>query len=157
MTTEDVSDFELSPAQEKWAKRGRQGAAPIELRRMLKKQKGRCALSKVLLMFGAQHHGTREKNGRGCHPLYPAVDHKDPGNPNGGYQIVCYALNDLKGHLPTECFKALRSTKAWKSLMQEWRAKAETGPKKREKFERLVRPNANKGKASPSVGKGGRK
>ncbi len=33
---------------------------------------------------------TPEKGGRGCHPLSPAVDHKDPGNQRGDFQIVCY-------------------------------------------------------------------
>ncbi len=86
--------------------------------------------------------GTPQTGGRGCHPLYPAVDHKDPGNPHGGHQIVCYALNDLKGHLPPDCFCALQRTKAWKRLMTCWRKQAAKDHTDRDAFRRLLRPNA---------------
>ena len=86
--------------------------------------------------------GTPVKGGKGCHPLYPAVDHIDPKNPDGGHQIVCYALNDLKGHLPLECFNALKATKAWKTLMKQWRKQAKKDRTAREAFKRLLRPNA---------------
>jgi hypothetical protein len=86
--------------------------------------------------------GTPETGGRGCHPLYPAVDHIDPGNPHGGHQIVCYALNDLKGHLPFDCFEALKLTEAWKKLMAQWREQAANNRTDREAFRRLLRPNA---------------
>lgn len=96
--------------------------------------------------------GTPVKGGEGCHPLYPAVDHIDPGNPAGGYQIVCYALNDLKGHLPYDCFKALQSTDAWKKLMKMWVDQAEHDNKDREAFRRLLRPNAAPKKHQKSAG-----
>ena len=86
--------------------------------------------------------GTPEKNGRGCHPLYPAVDHIDPGNRDGGVQIVCYALNDLKGHLPFDCFNALVETDAWKGLMKRWAEQAALYSGDRAAFKRLLRPNA---------------
>jgi hypothetical protein len=86
--------------------------------------------------------GTPVSGGRGCHPLYPAVDHIDFGNYAGDYQIVCYALNDLKGHLPPDCFKALTKTSAWKKLMQMWVEQAKNDNKNREAFRRLLRPNA---------------
>jgi len=86
--------------------------------------------------------GAPVKGGRGCHPLYPAVDHIDPGNPEGGHQIVCYALNDLKGHLPCECFEALSGTSAWLALMEQWRKQAHKDKTDREAFMQLLRPNA---------------
>ncbi|HSS47464.1 MAG TPA: hypothetical protein VLX28_00830, partial [Thermoanaerobaculia bacterium] len=52
-------------------------------------------------------------------------DHCAPGCDNRGHEIVCYDLNDLKGHLPFECFKALRDTDAWLDLMSRWRGQAE--------------------------------
>jgi hypothetical protein len=67
-------------------------------------------------------------NRRGCHPLYAAVDHVSPGNEEYGYQIVCYDLNDLKGHLPNKVFMELQNTSAWKDLMQQWKSQAENAP-----------------------------
>jgi hypothetical protein len=90
---------------------------------------------------------TPVKGGPGYHPLCPAVDHKDPGNPNGGFQIVCYALNDLKGHLPVECFDALSGTDAWRRLMLSWKEQAEKEPTNRDALRRLLRPNAKLKKA----------
>ena len=135
------SKMELSERQRKWASRGRQGASGAILRTLLIRQEGRCALSGVEMLFDSTE-GTPVSGGKGCHPLYPAVDHIDPGNPRGGYQIVCYALNDLKGHLPPACFKALSETTAWQSLMENWRKQAQMDNTDREAFMRLLRPNA---------------
>ena len=111
------------------------------LHTLLTRQEGRCALSGVEMIFD-NAEGTPVSGGKGCHPLYPAVDHMDPGNPKGGHQIVCYALNDLKGHLPPDCFKALSETTAWQSLMEQWRRQAQKDKTDREAFMRLLRPNA---------------
>jgi hypothetical protein len=51
-------------------------------------------------------------------------------------------LNDLKGHLPPDCFQALSETSAWKSLMERWRVQALKDNFDREAFKRLLRPNA---------------
>lgn len=133
--------MELTSDQKRWASKGRQGVNKSELLRILIKQKGKCALSGVDMIFNVRE-GTPAKGGRGCHPLYPAVDHIDPGNFDGGHQIVCYALNDLKGHLPIECFEALQKTNAWKSLMRQWRKQAEKDSTDRDAFMRFLRPNA---------------
>ena len=133
--------MELTDEQKRWASKRRQGVPAKKLRELLIKQEGRCALSKVKMICN-NIEGTPVSGGRGCHPLYPAVDHIDPGNSVGDYQIVCYALNDLKGHLPPDCFKALKKTKAWKNLMQMWAAQARNGRNNREAFKRLLRPNA---------------
>lgn len=85
---------------------------------------------------------TPTKGGRGCRSLCPAVDHKDPRNPTGGFQVVCYALNDLKSHLSAECFDVLSSSEAWNALMLKWRELAEKDPKNRDALMRLLRPTA---------------
>lgn len=135
------SEMELNQQQEKWASKGRQGVAKPTLRSLLIQQKCKCALSGVEMIFDTSE-GTPVTGGKGCHPLYPAVDHIDPGNPNGGHQIVCYALNDLKGHLPVDCFNALTQTDAWCSLMVRWRKQAAIDRADREAFMHLLRPNA---------------
>jgi len=140
-----MAEFCLTPAKDQWASKPRQGASPAYLRQLLIKQEGLCALSDVPLLFDVSE-GTPQANGRGVHPLYPAVDHIDPGNPSGGYQIICYALNDLKGHLPLSCFEELRATPAWKNLMLAWKHQAETDRSDREALMRLLRPNARANK-----------
>lgn len=125
----------------RWASKKRQGASSTRLRELLIHQQGRCALSGVSLLFNV-HEGTPLAGERGSHPLYPAVDHIDPGNPDGGHQIVCYALNDLKGHLPVDCFNDLVKTAAWHRLMLAWRQLASTPHATREDFYKLLRPNA---------------
>ncbi|MBX9877604.1 MAG: hypothetical protein K2Y22_04025 [Candidatus Obscuribacterales bacterium] len=94
-----------------------------DLRQQLIKQHYRCALSKAPLIFD-KRKGTPIKR-KGCHPLYAAIDHKVPGDTTRGFQVVCYDINDLKGHMPSDCFKALRRTKAWKQLMLNWKKQAE--------------------------------
>lgn len=136
-----ISEFQLTPAQERWASKRRQSVSPSRLRQILLTQLGLCAFSGAPLVFDVQE-GTPQSNGPGCHPLYPAVDHVDPGNPCGGFQIVCYALNDLKGHLPMDCFEALRATAAWKTLMVAWKEQAATDYMDRKALMRLLRPNA---------------
>ena len=136
-------EFVLTEEQKKWAERGKRGASAAELRALVVKQSGLCALSSVTLLFNKKKDGTAIAEGEGCHPLYAAVDHIDPGNPKGGHQIICYALNDLKGHLPVECFEALKGTEAWRDLMRRWRELAERDSTNRKAFRRLLRPNAN--------------
>ena len=135
------SEMELNQQQEKWASKRRQGVAKTLLRSLLIQQECKCALSGVEMIFDTSE-GTPVTGGKGCHPLYPAVDHIDPGNPDGGHQIVCYALNDLKGHLPFDCFYALTQTNEWRSLMDRWRKQAAIDREDRVAFKRLLRPNA---------------
>jgi hypothetical protein len=133
--------MELTSDQEKWASKSRQKVSKSKLREILITQNGECALSHVKMIFDIKE-GTPIKGGIGCHPLYPAVDHIDPGNAYGDVQIVCYALNDLKGHLPPSCFSALQETPAWKSLMYYWQEQAKSDPFDRQAFKKLLRPNA---------------
>ena len=133
----------LTLEQERWAAKRRQGISPSRLKNKLIEQGGLCALASVPMLFDVRE-GTPEKDGQGCHPLYPAVDHIDPGNRDGGFQIVCYALNDLKGHLPLDCFNALIATDAWRRLMQDWKQQAARDPHDRAALMRLLRPNASR-------------
>ena len=101
--------FALTEDHRRWA-RGRQrryGGRSIDYLTLIANQRGRCALSGVSLIF-AVAEGTPQAGGRGCHPLYAALDHASPGSSRAGYQIICYALNDLKGHLPLDCFTDCR-------------------------------------------------
>jgi len=136
---------ELSAPAEAWASKGRQGLSPKRLKDLLAKQEERCALSGARLLFDRQL-GTPHKGGLGVHPLYPAVDHIECGSGERGHQIVCYALNDVKGHVPFDCFEALKGTEPWKELMQRWRSLAEEDQSDREAFRRLIFPNGNRRK-----------
>jgi len=80
------------------------------------------------------------------HPLYRAVDHIECGNVERGCQVVCYALNDVKGHIPFECFEALKRTTEWKELMEQWREQAEKNPHDRQAFRGLIFPNDSRKK-----------
>jgi len=111
--------FYLTREMRSWVKRKRRILPEKELIRLIEEKKNRCALSGVKMRFD-KRSGTPVR-GRGCHPLYASVDHLSPGDNKKGYQIVCYALNDLKGHLPLDCFEALQETAAWKNLMRAWR------------------------------------
>ncbi len=135
--------MELTKEQAEWASKRRQRVCKTKLRKLLIEQEGRCALSEVDMVFN-KSEGTPVKGDRGCHPLYPAVDHKDPGNPEGGFQLVCYMLNDLKGHLPKDCFDALKETVPWKKLMNSWRKQAKVDPTDRETFLHIIRPHARR-------------
>ncbi|MFC1970058.1 hypothetical protein ACFLVV_02440 [Chloroflexota bacterium] len=117
-------DYRLTPDQKAWANKRRQGLNPSHLEKLIIKQRGRCALSGALMIFD-KAHGNPNINRRGCHPLYAAVDHVSPSNEEYGHQIVCYDLNDLKGHLPNKVFMELQNTSAWKNLMQQWKSQAE--------------------------------
>lgn len=133
--------YQLSEIQINWAyRRHRQGLSRERQANLLVRQKGVCKLSGVELTFNLED-GTPQARGLGCHPLYPAVDHIVPGNPDGGHQIICYALNDLKGHMPPDCFNALKRTNAWLGLMKSWVAQAQRNPHDRNAFKQLIRPN----------------
>jgi len=86
---------------------------------------------RALLLFDRKL-GTPQKGGLGVHPLYPAVDHIQCGTKERGHQIVCYALNDVKDHVPFDCFEALKRTEPWKELMRQWSSLAENDPHHRE-------------------------
>lgn len=117
-------DYELTLAQEQWASKRKHGLSPSKLKALIKKQKGQCALSGAEMIFDKEH-GNPNVNSDGCHPLYAAVDHVSPSNDSYGFQLVCYDLNDLKGHLPYKIFKELQLTVAWGQLMDDWRSLAE--------------------------------
>ncbi|MBI4802764.1 MAG: hypothetical protein HY796_09615 [Elusimicrobia bacterium] len=129
----------LTKFHREWASKSKQKVSPSELRLFVKNKRGCCTLSGVKMIFDKKQ-GTPEPGGKGCHPLYAAVDHISPENPKAGFQLICYALNDLKGHLPLTCFKALSKTKAWKELMRKWKQQAQKNPDDRDAFRNLIRP-----------------
>jgi len=141
-TTPGLEMTPLSAPARAWAARRRQGLSPTQLIDLLIRQEERCALSGAPLLFD-KTQGTPQKDGLGVHPLYPAVDHIECGTGERGYQIVCYALNDVKGHLPFDCFEALARTEPWKDLMRRWSSQAASDPLNREAFRRLIFPNGN--------------
>jgi len=136
-TDEENNIYTLSDVQKVWANRRKQGLNSSELQRLIIKQKGRCALSGALMIFD-KACGTPKPNGQGCHPLYAAVDHVYPGKENG-HQLVCYDLNDLKGHLPYKVFTELQNTNAWKKLMTQWRLQSEEDPMDISAFKSLLK------------------
>lgn len=137
--------YELSPSAKAWASKYRQGLSPKKLNELLVKQRGLCALSEVPLLFDREE-GTPRKGGLGSHPLYPAVDHIECGTDRREHQIVCYALNDVKGHLPFDCFEALKRTEPWKKLMAQWKSQAQNDQHDREAFTNIIFPNGNRKK-----------
>lgn len=138
--------YKLSRTQKAWASKKKQGLPPSALRTLVIRQKGRCALSQVKMVFDKKK-GTPVQGGKGCHPLYAAVDHISPGS-RIHFQLVCYALNDLKGHLPRDCFQALTPTSPWRNLMKKWRGQAQKGPNNRKAFKNLLRPDINNFKST---------
>jgi hypothetical protein len=139
--------MKLSSEQEYWVSKPKQRISSSKLRELLVKQAGKCAFSSVDLVFDRLDR-TPVAGGPGCHPLSPAVDHISPGCLTSGVQITCYALNDLKGYLPLDCFEALLQTQAWKDLMERWRTQAKLDPSNREAFRQLLRPKAEQAAAS---------
>jgi hypothetical protein len=81
--------------------------------------------------------GTAVGDGRGCHALYASVEHTKAGCDDEGHAVVCYALNDIKGHLPFDCFVALRDTAAWERFMKRWRDQAEVDANDSDAFRQL--------------------
>ncbi len=132
-----MQNYILTEEQEEWVRR-KQGLGKLALRNLIKKQEGKCTLSGVDLKFNKEEHGKCVKGGKGCHPLYAAVDHIAPGNAKAGHQIVCYDLNDLKGHLPEVLFNALKKTAEWENFIKKWKALADRG-EEREAFKELIR------------------
>jgi hypothetical protein len=131
-------NYELTPAQAEWTSKRRHGLSPSRLKELIKKQKGRCALSGAEMIF-EKEHGNPNVNTRGCHPLYAAIDHISPSDDSYGHQLVCYDLNDLKGYLPYKIFKELQLTGAWRELMDEWRSLAEKDRMDIEAFKKILR------------------
>lgn len=130
----------LTKDQERWcktkARRYKGGAG--RFRDLLKDGEVKCALSNVSVLFDS-NSGTAKK-GRGVHACYATIDHISPGTENEGLQVVCYALNDLKGHLPHDCFIALTDTDAWKGLMEKWQKQTLKEPLDSKAFYQILKP-----------------
>lgn len=129
--------YELTPEQVIWARKRKHGLTPSRLKELIRSQRGRCALSGAQMIFD-KGHGNPNINPSGCHPLYAAIDHISPTNDSYGHQIVCYDLNDLKGHLPFKIFKELQLTAAWRKFIIEWCLLSEKDPMNTDAFKKLL-------------------
>lgn len=132
--------FQITADHHRWAKSAarKYGHGKSYWLELIARQQGRCNFSGVQLLFDAAS-GTPIAGGQGVHPIYAAVDHCSPGCDDLGHQIVSYDLNDLKGHLPPDCFKDLCSNPSWKELMNKWREQAEQSTENREAFRSIRR------------------
>jgi hypothetical protein len=121
MIMADDSGFHLDDHHRRWARNAakRYGHGQNYYLDLIAGQRGLCAFSGARLFFDADH-GRAIFGGKGCHPLYAALDHTAAGSDDAGHSIVCYALNDIKGHLPLDCFNALKSSSAWQVFMEAW-------------------------------------
>lgn len=96
-----------------WSSKKKQNVSIKILKELVEKQKGLCALTRAKLNF-EKNCGRIGGNG-GCHPLFASIDHKSPLSKDKDevdiedVQIVCYAINDMKGHLPEKLFKIGRA------------------------------------------------
>lgn len=121
--------YQLSKNQEEWLKNKPNRNI---LEEFIKTKKGKCALTDVELVFDKQE-GTPKK-GKGCHALYASVDHIIPNGDNSleNLQLVCYAINDLKGHMPNKLFSVIKNSDEWKEFKDGWQelAKSETSESK---------------------------
>src|SRR5262245_13034434 len=98
------------------------------------------SLGRSFFLMLSQVHPT--PGDQGAHPIYAAVDHCSPGCEDLGHEIVSYDLNDLKGHLPPDCFADLRQCLSWKRLMENWRKQAHQNPNDRNAFRAIRRGSA---------------
>ncbi len=105
---------------------------------IIRGQNGRCKLTEAPLRFDVES-GTPIKGGKGCHPLYAAVDHINPSQTDLGYQILCYDINDLKGHIPPFLFNALIATQNWNKFITTWRRAAELHPDNRDLLKQVIK------------------
>jgi hypothetical protein len=132
--------FVITDDHHRWAKSAahKYGNGKSYWLELISRQQGECAFSGVKLLFDAES-GTAVAGGKGVHPIYAAVDHCCPGCDDLGHQIVSYDLNDLKGHLPADCFRDLCSTPSWQELIAKWRIQAEQSTGNREAFRNILR------------------
>ena len=139
--TRQLDKFHLSDDHRRWARtrQRKYGGKTDDYLSLIRKQRGRCAFSDVPLIFDGSDGGGSVPGGPGCHPIYAALDHCAPGSNCHGFQIVSYALNDLKGHLPLDCFVALCRSAAWLRLMGTWRRQYGRNASDREAFRALLR------------------
>lgn len=133
-------EFLVGDEHRRWARNAQRkyGGTMRYWLELISKQRGCCAFSGVRLRFDPAS-GTPKAGGPGAHPLYAAVDHTAPGSDELGHEIVSYDLNDLKGHLPPDCFAELRAARPWKRLMRAWRDQATNDPNDRAAFRRIRR------------------
>jgi 5-methylcytosine-specific restriction endonuclease McrA len=134
--------YKLDKEQTKWASRCKQGISPQMLRTLIVNQKGKCKLTNTKMLFNKTKHGTAEP-GKGVHPLYAAIDHihpKDKGKRKPemkDIQLLCYAINDMKGHIPPRLFDLITGDNTeWKQFKRKWNR---IRPRNAKSYYRLIR------------------
>lgn len=137
-----MSCFQISAEHRRWAaaRKRTHGGSTADYVALIAAQNGKCAFSDVPLIFDRAHGGGYTPGCTGAHPIYAALDHCAPGSRCHGFQVVSYALNDLKGHLPLDCFRELTQTSSWQRLMTAWRDQQHLDVTDRKAFRALLRP-----------------
>ena len=118
-----MSDYELTPDQEAWLKRGsRKKLGRDYLRDLIRQQRGCCAWSGVPLRFDEFS----------CTPpsdhISATLEHNSPSSDDDGHKIVCHFLNDAKNKMPFYLFEALRQTGEWTDAMARMLAQHDKTP-----------------------------
>lgn len=54
-------------------------------------------------------------------------------------QIVCYAINDMKGHLPEKLFNVIIKSDVWKKFANGWKDLSVNGKDEIEKFKDYIK------------------
>ena len=137
-----MNEFQPTAEQRRWAgaRQRYHGGRSADYLALIAAQDGKCAFSGVPLIFDRAHGGGCTPGCAGAHPIYAALDHCSPGSRSHGYQVVSYALNDLKGHLPLDCFRELTQTPSWQRLMSAWSRQQRLDVSDRQAFRELLRP-----------------
>jgi hypothetical protein len=132
--------FQLSTDHREWARRHskKYKLAESYLLSLITQQAGVCAFSGVVMFFD-RLSGTPVTGGVGQHPLYATLEHCSPGCDDEGHEIVCSDLNDVKAHLPSDCFAELRLTGSWKARMARWKNVAATSPADRAALKAILK------------------
>lgn len=135
-----MTEFTLTDEHRAWVTRAdkKYHIGKIRLESLIREQNGLCNLTKAPLRFDIES-GTPIKGGKGCHPLYAALDHINPSQSDLGYQILCYDINDLKGHIPPFLFDSLKATNNWGVFKNSWKSAAESDPNNIEQLKQIIK------------------
>jgi hypothetical protein len=137
-----MNEFQITAEHRCWAARRQRksGGRRSDYLALIAAQDGKCAFSDVPLIFDPAYGGGNTPGCPPAHPTYATLDHCAPGSRSHGFQIVSSALNDLKGHLPLDCFRELTRTPSWQKLMAAWRRQQRLDFNDDHAFRALLRP-----------------
>jgi hypothetical protein len=121
-----MGNFEFTLKMESWSKKTKQGVKPELLKQLIENQKGKCKLTGVDLEFDKSKLYEEENKGH-CNPIYAVVDHISPSDKGtridsiDEVQILCFAINDMKGNIPKKLFETLIKTNEWEKFVGDWK------------------------------------